>query len=198
MADLKQALVDLGIEASLVDQIVSKVGDKKLHVLEDGQFVPKTRFDEVNEQKNTYKKQTDELNGQVAELSKFKGTADELQQKVASIQQEYTTKMQEAETNFHKKLLDREIDTALTLSKAKNTKAVKALLDTSAIKLDGDKVVGLNEQLETVIKDNPYLFDTQQQTPPPNNVGRTNTPPANTGNPKEDALRKSFGLPDPK
>lgn len=178
MADLKESLLSMGVDASLVDQVVSKVGEKKLHVLEDGQFVPITRFNEVNEQKNTYKKQTEELNGQVAELSKFKGTAEELQQKVATIQTEYTTKMQEVETNFTKKLLEREVDTALKLSKAKNIKAVKALLDTETIKLDGDKVVGLEEQLANVIKDNPYLFDTTQQTPPPNSVGRTQTPPS--------------------
>lgn len=181
MADLKQALVDLGVEQTIVDQVASKLGDKKLHVFADGEGIPMARFNEVNEQKNAFKKQAEELNSQVAELSKFKGTAEELQTKLANAQQEHIAKISEMEKGFNAKRIELEINTALTLSKAKNNKAVSALLDTQSIKLDGDKLVGLDEQLQKVIKDNPYLFDTQQPIQP-NTAGRQNTPPVVNSN----------------
>lgn len=197
MADIKESLLSLGIEQSVVDQVMAKVGDKKLHVFADGEGIPMTRFTEVNEQKNAFKKQVEELNSQVAELSKFKGTADEWKQKAETIQAEHTAKIAEMEKGFTTKRIELEINTALTLSKAKNNKAVSALLDTQSIKLDGDKVVGLNEQLEKVMKDNPYLFDTVQPNTPPSNIGRNNPIPP-TGNPNEEALARAFGIPIPK
>lgn len=195
MADWKEVLKGLGVEDNLLDAISSKIpADKKLHVLEDGQFVPMTRFNEVNEQKNTYKKQTDDLTSQVAQLGQFKGTADELQKKLQEVQTSYEAKLVEQEKTFNQKRLNNELDTVITLNKGRNSKAIKALFNMEAIKLDGDNVVGVSDQLEAIKKDNPYLFDLEQQPTPPNRVGNTNNPPNSTISPQEEALRKAFGL----
>lgn len=188
MADLKESLLSLGVDASLVDQVVSKVGDKKLHVLEDGTFVPKPRLDEVIEQRNAFKKQTEELNNQVTELSKFKGSADEWQKKVSELESVIPTKQKELETQFANRRIDLEINTALTMNKAKNLKAVGALLDKGQIKLDGDNVLGISEQLEVIKKENPYLFDIEQPLTPPKQFGNGNGLP-NPNNPNLDLTK---------
>lgn len=181
MADWKEVLKGLGVEDNLLDAISSKIpADKKLHVLEDGQFVPMTRFNEVNEQKNTYKKQIDDLTSQVAQLGQFKGTADELQKKLQEVQTSYEAKLVEQEKTFNQKRLNNEIDTVITLNKGRNSTAIKALFNMEAIKLDGDKVVGVSDQLEAIKKENPYLFDSEQQPTPPNRVGNPNNPPIPT------------------
>lgn len=56
------------------------------------------------------------------------------------------------------------MELALTNAKAKNTKAVKALLDLSKIDLDGDTVKGLDDQIKQLAEaeDSKFLFGTSE------------------------------------
>jgi hypothetical protein len=47
-------------------------------------------------------------------------------------------------------------------SGAKNTKALRALLDMEKIKYENDTLSGLDEQIEAIKKDNDFLFETAQ------------------------------------
>lgn len=58
------------------------------------------------------------------------------------------------------------IDLALATSKAKNGKAARALLDLDAVKLDGDKLLGFDDQLEALKKSDPWLFEAAETTQP--------------------------------
>jgi predicted nucleic acid-binding Zn-ribbon protein len=61
---------------------------------------------------------------------------------------------------------DHALDSALTAAKAKNAKAVKALLKSEDLKLAEDgSIVGLKEQLETIKSENDYLFDSETPSP---------------------------------
>lgn len=51
------------------------------------------------------------------------------------------------------------LDRALRTAGAKNSKAVRALLDEAGLKLNGDSIVGLDEQLKTIRENNDYLFN---------------------------------------
>lgn len=55
--------------------------------------------------------------------------------------------------------LESAMETALMSARAKNTKAVKALLNMEQIRLDGEKLLGLDEQLTELKKNEPYLFE---------------------------------------
>lgn len=62
---------------------------------------------------------------------------------------------------------DHALEAALTGEKAKNLKAVRALLQMDALKLneaDGS-ILGLKEQIEKVKADNDYLFDSGEPAP---------------------------------
>ena len=60
--------------------------------------------------------------------------------------------------------LDNAIDAALTAAGAKNTKAVRALLDTTKVKMGDDgKLTGWDEQLTAVKKSDAYLFAEKQK-----------------------------------
>jgi hypothetical protein len=73
--------------------------------------------------------------------------------------------------------LDFAIDKALTAAKAKNAKAVKALLDMEKVKLDGDQLLGLDDQLKAIKESDPYLFGESGR------VGSGTNPPG-AGNPE--------------
>jgi len=103
---------------------------------------------------------------------------------------EYKTKFEEAETKAQKEIetlkFNHAIENALGTAKAKNAKAVKALLNLDGLKLNGEEVVGLKEQIEALKTDNDYLFG---EVVPPGTGGslgggargKLDTPPENYG-----------------
>ena len=54
------------------------------------------------------------------------------------------------EAKIEKLNFDTKLDKALTDAKAKNPKTVKALLNLENLKLDGEDIIGLKEQLEAL------------------------------------------------
>ena len=73
--------------------------------------------------------------------------------------------------------LDFAIEKALATAKAKNAKAVKALLDMEKVKLDGEQLLGLDDQLKAIQQSDPYLFGETGK------VGSGTNPPG-AGNPE--------------
>ena len=61
-------------------------------------------------------------------------------------------------TDIAKAKLDSAVELALTKAGAKDVGLARHLIDTSILKLDGDKVVGLAEQLEKAKTDKAFLF----------------------------------------
>lgn len=154
--DLKELLGE-----ELYNQVVEKAGDNKIAVVSDGSYIPKEKFDAVNKEKNDYKKQVSERDTQLEELKKV--DAEGLQQRIQELQQENENAKTEYEKRLQQQQFDFVLKDALTAAKVKNPKAVKALLDTESIKLDGDKLLGLDDQLKTIKESDGYLFEEEQQ-----------------------------------
>ncbi len=103
--DLSKILGD-----ELYSQVKEKLGDKKI-MIDDGNFVPKSRFDEINNQKKELKDQVDNLNKTLQDNSKdfekFKKAAEgneELQKQLA----DYQNKISETQNNFNSTLAEKE------------------------------------------------------------------------------------------
>lgn len=73
----------------------------------------------------------------------------------------------DADKQISQMKFDYALSAALTGAKAKNAKAVKALLDMDGLKFnDNDgKIVGLDEQLAQIKTDNDYLFESDEPAP---------------------------------
>jgi len=63
---------------------------------------------------------------------------------------------------LQKSKFDKELDIAMSKTGAKNTTALKALLNLEKIKLEEDKLTGFEEQLEVIKKANEYLFESEK------------------------------------
>lgn len=79
--------------------------------------------------------------------------------------------------------LDNAINLALMEAKAKDPKLVKALLDMSVIKQDGETLLGLKDQLENITNSHGYLFGVEDGG---DGGTRTNTGAAHVANNKPD------------
>ena len=151
----------------LYSQVTEKLGDKKIMV-DDGNFIPKSRFDQVNQAKKELEVQLKDRDTQLADLSKNNKDNENLLNQIKDLQALNKQTTTDYENKINQIQFDYALDGALTNAKSKNNKALKALLDMNSIKYQEGKLEGLQEQIEALQKDASYLFD-------------LNTAPANTG-----------------
>lgn len=152
----KEDLVALGLTPEQADSVITGFGT----------MVPKTRLDEKIQEAKDYKSQLDARDKQLAELEPKAAGNDALLQQIQKLQDDNKN----AQTEYEQKLAETQrtfaLDSALSGAKVKNLKAVKALLDAEKIKLDGDKLSGLEEQLEALKTSDAYLFESTEETKP--------------------------------
>lgn len=151
----KEDLIAMG----LTEEQAKKVMDSL-----DGNYVTKTRFNEVNEENKTLKKSVSDRDKQLEDLKKSSGDNEELKKQIETLQQENANQKKAHEAEMVQLRLDNAIDAALTAAGAKNIKAVRALLDTSKVKVGEDgKLTGFDDLLSAVQKSDSYLFAEKQQ-----------------------------------
>ena len=152
---LKEQLVQYGLTEEKAQEFI----DKNI----DGVFIPKARFDEVNEENKTLKQSVSDRDNQLNDLKKSSGDNAELKAQIEELQKKNTEQAKAHAAEMAQLKLDNAVDTALTAAGAKNSKAVKALLDMSKVKLGEDgKLSGWDEQISAVQKSDSYLFNAKQ------------------------------------
>ena len=139
---------------------------KKVMAGLDGDFVTKTRFNEVNEENKTLKQSVSDRDKQLNDLKKSSGDNAELKAQIEELQKKNTEQAKAHAAEMAQLKLDNAVDTALTAAGAKNSKAVKALLDMSKVKLGEDgKLSGwdaLALHKELLERSDSYLFNAKQ------------------------------------
>ena len=151
----KEDLIAMG----LTEEQAKKVMDSL-----DGNYVTKTRFNEVNEENKTLKKSVSDRDKQLEDLKKSSGDNEELKKQIETLQHENANQKKAHDAEMTQLRLDNAIDAALTAAGAKNIKAVRALIDTSKVKVGEDgKLTGFDDLLSAVQKSDSYLFTEKQQ-----------------------------------
>ena len=122
---------------------------------------------------------------------------------VAQLQGEITklnTDLANKDAEYQKKIADMEfgsvLDSAINGSKAKNVKAVKALLDLDKLKASKNQTEDIKTALEELRKSDSYLFDSDE--PVLNPIGDTSGNNNSGGAPSLAAVRAAMGLPTEK
>lgn len=143
----REFLTSLGIEdKDIIDKIMKENGSDIENV--------KKNFSGIREQ-------LDAANKQIEELGKldYEGA-----KKLAD---DYKSKYEESVRANEKMQFDYALDAALAAAKPRNAKAVKALIETDKLKFSEGKLIGLDEQLKGIRKDNDFLFEPEQPKPDP-------------------------------
>ena len=150
---LKELLKKAGIEEGKLDSVIGDI-NKELPKY----FIPKDKYNEVAEAKKKLETDIQERDKQLEQLKAAAGSNEELKKQIEELQAENKKASEEWQAKMAQMQLDFAIDKALTAAKAKNAKAVKALLDMDKVKLDGDQLLGIDEQLKALQQSDPYLF----------------------------------------
>ena len=130
----------------------------------------KGELETVQTQLTESKKEVETLKGQVETLKKSTGDIDELKKQIETLQTENKANAEAHAAEIKQMKIDAAIDAALSNAKAKNNKAVKALLnDLDKLEIDENgniKGDALKNQLDTLVKgdDTKFLFDSEKKT----------------------------------
>lgn len=139
----------------LYKQVTDKLGDSKIAIVSDGNWIPKTKFDDVNTEKNNYKTQVDNLNIELGKLKKQLEDDDDASQTIADLQKQIKDKETEMEKIRKQNAIKLEVLKANPNDVADILPHLKD--ETIAIAEDG-VITGLKEQLEALKESKAYLF----------------------------------------
>lgn len=119
---------------------------------------------ELNTELEGVKGQLSQANEQIAGFKEL--DIEGVKQKAAEWEQKYNQAAENSAREIEQLKFDFALDRELTKAQARNPKAVKALLDRDALKYDKGKIIGLEEQLETLKKkeDSAFLFGSAAPT----------------------------------
>lgn len=168
------------LDAGLYEQVSKALeGNDKVQIinLADGGYVPQADLD-------TLKGTIDELLQQI-ETANPEG----LQAEIEKLKGEKETEKQNYEAQLQQIQMDAKLEARLIKEGAVNTKAVKALLDSGKITMDGDNLAGLDEQLAAIRESDAWAFK-QPEVP-----GSGGNPPIIGGEEQDTQLRAAAGLP---
>ena len=172
----KKELMNRGLSEEHADIVVDMIKDS---------FVPLYRFNEINEKMKTYKSKSEELDEEVKALTSKVEDTEKLKADMQKLKDENARAAGEHLAALASLKKSNAIDAGLRDSKAKNVKAVKALLDLDKITLEGDTLTGLEEQVKALMENDnsKFMFDTATEyTPKGANPGQASGGSASTGN----------------
>lgn len=134
--------------------------DKKVSAEIGKGFTARADFNALNETKKTLEGQISERDKQLEELKKVDAAG--LQAEITRLQGENTKAKTDYESQLKQIKLDTALEAKLREAKAVNAKAVKALLDHSKISLDGDNLLGVDDQLKTLKEKEKWAFSSTE------------------------------------
>lgn len=159
----RKQLEDLGLTKEQADSIMKINGDD----IENAKGTAATEIKNLQTEVEGLKTQVGDRDKQLETLKASAGDNADLKKQIEDLQTENATAKANHESELNQLKIDFAVEKALTGAKAKNIKAVKALLELNDAKLDKDgNVKGLAEQIEKLTSgdDTKFLFEAQKQT----------------------------------
>lgn len=159
----RKQLEDLGLTKEQADSVMKINGDD----IENAKGTGATEIKNLQTEVDGLKTQVGDRDKQLETLKASAGDNADLKKQIEDLQTENATAKANHESELNQLKIDFAVEKALTGAKAKNIKAVKALLELDDAKLDKDgNVKGLAEQIEKLTSgdDTKFLFEAQKQT----------------------------------
>lgn len=165
----REFLQELGLEKEAIDKIMAQNGM------------------DINEAKKgveAMEKELETAKESIKSFQKEKGEQDVegLKKRLTELQGKYDTDVQALQSDLQQTKLNGALEAAMTKSGAKNTKALRGLLDMGKIQFQDGALTGFDEQIEQIKAENDYLFNE------PKSWGQRH----NATTPPRDGVEKAF------
>lgn len=148
----KEEFVAIGIEEKLAEK-AAEASKKEL-----SGFVPKDRFDEVNESKKQLETSLKDYETQMETLKAATGDSESLKKQITELQEQNKKKDEEHKQQMNDLRMTNAIKLAISES-AQDSDLVAGLIDREKLILGDDgKVTGLDEQIKSLKESKSFLF----------------------------------------
>lgn len=181
----KDELKNLGLTDDQVEKVLAGYKD----------FIPKSRFDEVNEAKKNAEALIVERDKQIEELKKSAGASDDLKKQIEKLQADNKAAVEAKDAEIKQIKINNAVNTALISAGAKNVKAALALLNLDKAELADDGTVkGLKEQIDALktADDSKFLFNDGKTSIKGANPADGNSDPKNQTVTKEQFAKMGY------
>lgn len=183
----KEQLLEMGLSEEQADKVLAA------HKEELKNFIPKTRFDEVNDAKKDLEKQLEDRDKQLKDLQeKVKGN-EELEKTIKDLQESNKKAVADYEAKIKNITLDNAIRLALKEHKAKYEDLLLGKFDRDKLTIKEDGTIeGLEEQIKALKEGYKDLFEQPLSGQTPNNAG--DSPSSGEMQQVEDIIRQNLGF----
>lgn len=162
---IKEILKNAGIEETKIDEVVSSINKEM-----PKHFIPKEKYNELSEVKKKLESDLADRDKQLEDLSKTAGLSEELKKQIEELQKENRAAKEKYEAELKNLAISNAIKRAIA-GKVHDEDLVASLFDKEKLVLDGDKVVGLDEQLKELQESKAFLFKQEQPDQPGFKIG---------------------------
>ncbi|GKV55978.1 hypothetical protein NCCP2222_19250 [Sporosarcina sp. NCCP-2222] len=148
----KEQLIALGLTEEQAEKVVAGFGP----------MIPISRFNEVNDAKKQLETDISARDSQLEELKKTAGASEELKAQIQTLQDENKTAKEQYETD----LKDLKLTNAIKLAfngKVHDEDLAASQIDRTKLVIDGDKVVGLDDQVTGLKEAKAFLFKSEEE-----------------------------------
>lgn len=150
----KEELKTLGLNDEQIEKVVEDYGKN---------YVAKSQFNQKNEELKQAKESLTTMQSDIEALKKTNADNEELAKQIDEMKAAQVKRDEEYTAQIHKMEVDGIVERTLMTFKAKNGKAVRALLDLEDVKLKDGTIKGLDDQLTKLKESDPYLFESESK-----------------------------------
>ncbi|AWZ48369.1 phage scaffold protein [Clostridiaceae bacterium 14S0207] len=143
---------------------------KDIDLVDSSKYVEKTELETANEAIKQYKKDIKKRDKDLEDLQGKIKDNEELNSEIETLKAANKKASEDYEAKINQISFDTKFDKAIAEYKAKNPKALRALLDMDKVKLVDDTFIGLEEQVKALKESDAYLFE-QESTGGTGNIG---------------------------
>lgn len=183
---LKDLLKNAGVEESKIEGIIGNFNKEVPKHL-----IPKDKFNDLSEAKKKLEDDIKARDAQLEDLKKTAGTSDDLKKQIETLQNENKTAKEKYEADLKDLALSNAIKMAIN-GKVHDEDLVSGLISKEKLVVDGDKVVGLDDQLKSLQESKAFLFKSEDGTPPAG-FTKIGTGGNGAGNATNEQLSSIFG-----
>lgn len=164
---------------------------KDIDLVDSSKYVEKTELETANNSIKEYKKQLKDRDKQLIDLKDKAKDSEELAQEIEKLKADNEKTTEDYEAKLNQINFDTKFDKAIAEYKAKNPRALKALLDMEKVKLVEDCFIGLEEQVKLLKETDKYLFEEENKGT--GNIGGSSSGIGNIGGFKEEGIGAILG-----
>lgn len=126
-------------------------------------YVTKLQFNKKNDALKQAEESLEAMQSDMDALKKTNADNAELTKQIDEMKAAQVKRDEEYTAQIHKMEVDGIVERTLMTFKAKNGKAVRALLDLEDVKLKDGTIKGLDDQLTKLKESDPYLFESESK-----------------------------------